>query len=249
MKALVFEPHDDDLVIGMGGTALKMLDKGWEFKTVQMTDGRHGSNVIEPEELVKIRRQEKKDETKYLGIECEFLDYEDGALWEKMQNSSEEAVSDISKILSDYEPDVIFMSARDEGHPDHRATNLLVSKAIQKSEINPLKLSYLVWQLPFLEGENLVNKVIRAEVEEVYDEKLEALRLHESQIEEGRYDEMVENFNNYLGLLYASYEDDSAKSEVLGIQNPDKLKKLEEIEFEDVSELSHGRTTKNIKLE
>jgi LmbE family N-acetylglucosaminyl deacetylase len=246
VKALVFEPHDDDLIIGVGGTALKLMEKDWEFRTVQMTDGRHGSDEIEPEELVEIRREEKEKEIDYLGIECEFLDHEDGALWDEMQENRDEIVSEIREILSEFEPDIVFMPARNEGHPDHRATNLLASRALHSSEIEPLKASYIVWQMPFLEGENLASKVIRTEVEDVFEQKIEALRLHESQIEEGRYDEMVENFNSFLGLLYSSYDDKIGRSEVIGIQNPEKMEKLESLEFEDVSDMSHGRSTENI---
>jgi LmbE family N-acetylglucosaminyl deacetylase len=246
VKALVLEPHDDDLIIGMGGTALKLMKKDWEFRTVQMTDGRHGSDEIEPEKLVEIRREEKEKEIDYLEIECEFLDHEDGALWDEMQKNRDEIVSNIREILSEFEPDIVFMPARNEGHPDHRATNLLASRALHSSEIEPLKASYIVWQMPFLEGENLANKVIRTEVEDVFEQKIEALRLHESQIEEGRYDEMVENFNSFLGLLYSSYDDKIGRSEVIGIQNPEKIEKLESLEFEDVSDMSHGRSTENI---
>jgi LmbE family N-acetylglucosaminyl deacetylase len=249
VKALVFEPHDDDLIIGMGGTALKMIDNGWEFRTVQMTDGRHGSDKIEPEKLVEIRREEKEEEIDYLSIGCDFLNYEDGALWDEMQENREEVVSDIREILSEFEPDIVFMPARNEGHPDHRATNLLASRAVHESSIEPLKASYLVWEMPFLKGENLASKVVRTEVDGVFDQKIEALRLHESQIEEGRYDEMVENFNSFLGLLYSSYEERIGRSEVLGIQNPEKMEKLEGLEFEDVSDMSHGRSTEDIGLE
>lgn len=247
-KALVFEPHDDDLVISMGGTALKLLNQGWEIKTVQLTDGRHGSDQIDPEQLVNIRREEKEDELDFLGIEAEFIGVEDGTLWSEMQEDREEIISRIQRVLSDFQPDVVFMPSREEGHPDHRATNFLASRAIHSSDLEPLKVSYLVWAMPFLEGENLAEQVIRVGVEEEYDDKLEALRLHESQIKEGRYDEMIENFNQYLGLLYSSYDNRKETSEVLGIQNPEKLDKLRSLEFKDVTDLSHGRSTENISI-
>lgn len=249
MKALVFEPHDDDLIIGMGGTVLKMMDNDWEFRTVVMTDGRHGSNKINPEKIVDIRREEKEDEAEYLGIEQDRLEYEDGKLWEEMQQNRKEVVKRVESILDEFRPDVVFMPSRDEGHPDHRATNLLASRAVYKSDIRPLKVSYIVWQMPFLEGENLVEKVIRAGVDDVYDQKLEAVKLHESQVEEGRYDEIIESFNSYLGLIYSSYDERKGKSEVLGVQNPEKIKKLNGIEFEDATRMSHGRSTENIDLE
>jgi LmbE family N-acetylglucosaminyl deacetylase len=248
MNALVLEPHDDDLIIGMGGTALKMIRNGWNFHTIQMTDGRHGSNKIEPGKLVEIRREEKQEEISHLGIECNFLNYEDGKLWDKMQEDREKIVSEIQKILSQFEPDVVFMPAKSECHPDHRATSLLAGRAIYNSDINPLKVSYVVWQMPFTDGENLASKLIMTEIGEVFDQKLEVLRLHKSQINEGRYDEMVKSFNSYLGLLYSSYGDEIDKCEVLGVQNPEKLGRLENLKFEDVSSMSHGRSTEDIHL-
>ena len=247
MKALVFEPHDDDLVIGMGGTALKMIKNSWEFKSVQMTDGRHGSNQIGPEELVDIRHDEKEAELDFLGIECDFLDYEDGSLWDLMQENRKEVVSRLVKLINEFGPDAVFIPARSEGHPDHRATNLLAGRAVHESNIDPLKVSYLVWNLPFLEGDNLAEKIIRIGVEEEYDDKLEAIRKHESQVEEGGYDEMIKHFNQYLGFLYSSYKDKRPASEVLGIQNAEKLDRID-IDYEDVTDLSHGRSTKNISL-
>jgi LmbE family N-acetylglucosaminyl deacetylase len=248
MRALVLEPHDDDLIIGMGGTALKMIRNDWDFRSIQMTDGRHGSNKIEPERLVDIRREEKQREISYLDIECEFLDYEDGRLWNRMQEDREKIVSEIQTTLSQFEPDVVFMPAKSESHPDHKATSLLAGRAIYSSDINPLKVSYVVWQTPFTDGENLANKLIMTEIGEVFDQKLEVLRLHKSQVKEGRYDEMVKSFNSYLGLLYSSYGDEIDKCEVLGVQNPEKLGRLENLKFEDVSNMSHGRSTEDIHL-
>ena len=249
MKALVFEPHDDDLIIGIGATALKLLDSDWDIKSVQMTDGRHGSNKIDPEELVDIRRKEKEKEIDFLGIECEFCDYEDGNLWEIMNERGGEIVSELQEIVEDFKPDVVFMPARDEGHPDHRATNLLADKALDKSGSDCLRVSYIVWNLPFLEGDNLAEKVVRVSVEAEYSQKIEALRLHESQIDEGDYDKIIENFNSYLGHIYSSYDEKKGKSEVLGVQNPEKIDKLNSLEFEDVSSLNHGRSEENIDLE
>jgi len=250
MKALFFEPHDDDLIIGAGGTILQMLDKGWEVKTVQMTDGRHGSTEIDPEELVKIRRKEKEEEIEFLGIACDFLDFEDGSLRELAQNNPEKGVEEIESRLESFEPDVVFMPGLDEGHPDHRGTHLLVSEAIEKTDPDVLKLSYLVWQLPFLEGDNNVEKVLEVEVgEEAYEKKLEGIKIHESQEVEGRYSEMAEHFNSFLGLLYASKGEKGLKrSEVLGVHNPEKIELLEGLEFNDVSELSHGRGSEDISV-
>ncbi|PSH00509.1 MAG: hypothetical protein BRC30_03160 [Nanohaloarchaea archaeon SW_7_46_7] len=250
MKALFFEPHDDDLIIGAGGTVIQMLEQGWEVRTVQMTDCRHGSTEIDPEKLVKIRKEEKEEETEFLGIECSFLDFEDGSLQELAEENPEKALEEIKNHLHDFRPDVVFMPGLDEGHPDHRGTHLLVSQAVDETGLEVLKISYLVWQLPFLEGENRIEKVLEVEVgEEVYEEKLHGIQLHESQEVEGRYSEMAEHFNSYLGLLYSSRGEKGLKrSEVLGVQNPEKMEILEGLDFNDVSELSHGRESEDISV-
>jgi len=250
MKALFFEPHDDDLIIGAGGTVIQMLEEGWEIRTVQMTDCRHGSTEIDPEELVEIRKEEKEEEIEFLGIECDFLDFEDGSLQELAEENPEKALEEIKNRLQDFKPDVVFMPGLDEGHPDHRGTHQLVSKAVDETGLEALKLSYLVWQLPFLEGENRIEKVLEVEVgEEIYEDKLDGIRLHESQEAEGRYSEMAEHFNSYLGLLYSSRGEKGLKrSEVLGVQNPEKMEILEGLDFNDVSELSHGRESEDISV-
>lgn len=251
MKALFFEPHDDDLIIGAGGTVLQMMEAGWEFKTVQITDCRHGSSEIAPEELVEIRRKEKEKELDFLGIECEFLDFEDGTIKNLAEGDPEVILREIREQLEQYSPDIVFMPARDEGHPDHRGTHALVQKAMEETGTEALRISYLVWQLPFLEGDNSVEKVLEVEVdEETYSEKIEGIEIHESQEREGRYSEMAEHFNTYLGLIYSSRGEKGVKrSEVLGVQNPGKLDLLEGLGFNDVSEMSHGREEEDISLD
>lgn len=250
MKALFFEPHDDDLIIGAGGTVLQMMENGWEFKTVQITDCRHGSTEIDPEELMKIRKKEKEKELDFLGIECNFLDFEDGTIADLAEGNPEEVLEEIRTELEEFRPDVVFMPARDEAHPDHRGTHALVQKALDETGLEALKISYLVWQLPFLEGDNRVEKILEVEVDgETYSEKLEGIKIHESQEREGRYSEMAEHFNTYLGLIYASRGDEGMKrSEVLGVQNPEKLDELGGLEFNDVTEMSHGRESEDISV-
>ena len=251
MKALFFEPHDDDLIIGAGGTVLQMMDAGWEFKTIQITDCRHGSSKIKPSDLIEIRREEKEKELDFLDIECEFLNFEDGTIKKLAEEKPEEIVEEIIEQLEKFRPDVVFMPSKDEGHPDHRGTHALVSRALEKTDMNVLKISYIVWQLPFLEGDNSVERVLEVEIdEETYNKKLEGIKLHDSQEREGRYSEIAEHYNSYLGLIHSSPEDTGKKrSEVLGIQNPDRINLLSDLNFSDVTEMSHGREDEDISVE
>jgi LmbE family N-acetylglucosaminyl deacetylase len=62
VKVLCFQPHNDDCIIAIGGTMQKMAKKAWELTYVYITDGRHGSDVIPPEKLARIRRAEAREE-------------------------------------------------------------------------------------------------------------------------------------------------------------------------------------------
>ncbi len=57
MKAVCFQPHNDDCAIAVGGALQKMVRQGWEVTYVYVTDGRHGSDAVPPEKLVEVRKK------------------------------------------------------------------------------------------------------------------------------------------------------------------------------------------------
>ena len=60
-RAVVVNPHDDDGAIALGGTLLRLIARGWKIKFLQLTDGRHGSNVMAPEETKRVRAGEARE--------------------------------------------------------------------------------------------------------------------------------------------------------------------------------------------
>ena len=63
MKILIFQPHNNNAIIGMGGTILKLKEKGTTISYVYMTDGRHGAELIPEEKMIEFRAQEGKDDS------------------------------------------------------------------------------------------------------------------------------------------------------------------------------------------
>lgn len=249
IKALVFEPHDDDLAIGIGGTVIQLLEAGWEVKSILMTDGRHGSEDLSPEELVQIREEEKAAETEYLGIECERLEIEDGTLADRYQGPERpNIVSRIEDLVDEFGPDVVFTPSPAEGHPDHRATTAFARDAIEGA----LEVNYLVWEIPFQEGDpGSIEKVVKVNVDKQYRRKKDAIKLHESQESRGRYSEMANHFNAYCSLLYSTYDErDADRVEVVGFprQDADPETLVKDLDSEDVTSMSHGRKSENIGI-
>lgn len=253
-KALVIEPHDDDLIIGMGGTALQLLQNDWKIRTVQMTDGRHGHNEIPPEELVEIRKQEKEDEIDYLNqnfngsIEWSYLGLEDGNL--NSLNYSRTA-SQISGIIDEFEPDYIFYPSNDEAHPDHRATHEIITASIEQASASPVELYYIVWQIPFHDYPMTnVDSVLKIDIDTVFQDKLDIIEIHESQEEVGGYTDIIANFNRYLASLYKAlgYEAGKQVEAIASSSETGDLDELlEDLEGRVITDFSQGRESEDIR--
>lgn len=204
-SAVVFEPHNDDFIIGMGATGIQLLNVGWNVVSVVMTDGRYGGLIDDPERTANTRVAEKEQESDRLGTKWIDIGYEDQSLatCSSDPDKRNELLSDLSAILRRFDPSIAFVTAPIDGHPDHRATRDLVTSAIEQSQCDTALIEYTVWDVPFFSPEVIdTNQVLLVEVDETFDEKISTIRVHESQLEEYPYDEMVINFNRYLENIY-----------------------------------------------
>lgn len=143
--AIVFAPHQDDEVLGCGGTIIKKKLAGARVKIVFMTDGCKSVPWSgTEEELISVRMAEAIEVATSLGLKAEdvsFLNYTDGLLnlhWA-------EAVCKISGILITEKPQEVFMPYSKDGHGDHTAANQIVRTAVNESGFNITAYEYPVW--------------------------------------------------------------------------------------------------------
>ena len=121
-RFLFIGPHPDDIEIGAGATAAKLVDMGKEVRFLVCIDGRFGTtNAPEGlygDKLVEIRRQEAITSAAKLGVtDVHFLDFKDGGLYEL-----EDLTVAIAKEVGEYKPDIIFAPdpcVTSECHKDH----------------------------------------------------------------------------------------------------------------------------------
>ncbi|MDH5482953.1 MAG: PIG-L family deacetylase [Candidatus Bathyarchaeota archaeon] len=149
-KIIVFAPHPDDETLGCGGTIAKKISEGYEVLVVVITDGRHSfskglgiDSDPAPEEVKEIRRDEVKRATKILGVQEEnlaFLNFVDGTL----EESESEVQEKVINILRENTPLEIYFPYEKDCHPDHRATNRIVSNAVNKLGIEPIDYRYMI---------------------------------------------------------------------------------------------------------
>lgn len=121
-RFLFIGPHPDDIEIGAGATAAKLVDMGKEVRFLVCIDGRFGTGNapegIEGEKLVAVRKQEARNSADKLGVnDVHFLDLKDGGFYEQ-----KDLILGIAKVVGDFQPDVIFAPdpcVTSECHIDH----------------------------------------------------------------------------------------------------------------------------------
>ncbi len=121
-RFLFIGPHPDDIEIGAGATAAKLVDMGKEVRFLVCIDGRFGTGNapegVEGDKLVSLRQQEAKASAAKLGVsEVLFLNLKDGGFYEQ-----KDLILGIAKEVGDFKPDVIFApdpSVTSECHVDH----------------------------------------------------------------------------------------------------------------------------------
>lgn len=115
-------PHPDDIEIGAGATALKLVSMGKQVEYLICTDGRYGDEFASPgttpEQLIEIRKKESITAAAKAGVtDVRFLGFSDGGFYE--QNA---LLSMMAKAVGDFKPEVIFAPDPDvtcECHTDH----------------------------------------------------------------------------------------------------------------------------------
>jgi LmbE family N-acetylglucosaminyl deacetylase len=184
MKAIFFAPHPDDETLACGGTIALKAAGGEDVVVVIMTDGRNSHKMMgieedpSPSELIGIRRRECEKAASILGVKREnllFLGFEDIHLYE----SREAAQARVSKILAAHSPSEVFIPARNEFHPDHISTNLIVSRSLKELGFSPVVNEYNV--VPTIEPRSCI-ETVAVDISDTLGKKKEAIKVYKSQI-------------------------------------------------------------------
>jgi LmbE family N-acetylglucosaminyl deacetylase len=143
--AVVFSPHPDDESLGCGGTILKKKHEGARVALVEMTDGSASTNVIPPEELKTIRKQEVVNAAGILGVNTTyFFEFPDS----KLNQHVAAATDRVLEVLKAESPKEIFIPHHRElprQAPDHLATTNAVLTALRRYSEKVIVWEYPVW--------------------------------------------------------------------------------------------------------
>lgn len=169
---LVFAPHPDDEIFGMGGALALAGNAAIRVEVVIMTDG---GAAGDPDE----RRQESLRAGEVLGIrKYHFWDIPDREI-SKFPISHDT----LHSMLDLLKPQTIFLPGIQEYHPDHRATTGNIWPILKKSDFTGIIWLYEISR----HGE--ANRLI--DITPVLEKKVQAIRCFQSQLSQAGYKDVV----------------------------------------------------------
>lgn len=184
-KVLVFAPHPDDESLGCGGT-LAHLAQHCPVKVVLVTDGSGAGGLPAGSDL--IRQQEFIAALAHLGItDYELLQQPDGAF-----EATAEVMAKIEQILSDYQPNWVFLPSPLDYHRDHVKLSHALSAQCQRAKSVEALLFYEIWAP--LPASHVVD------ISTVVEQKRQALQAHATAMACADYEAAMLGLNRYRGL-------------------------------------------------
>lgn len=181
---LILAPHPDDEVLGCGATIKKLSEEG---NTVFVLVVSRGSKRLYDQTKVEAVRKEALEAHVLLGVtKTFFLDFPAPELdTVPLADISRE----ISKILTEYKINVLYLPHRGDIHNDHRVVfnaGLVAARPVGNCSVTEIyayeTLSETEWAAPF--GDDAFIPTCFVNVENTLEAKMEAMKCFKSQLRE-----------------------------------------------------------------
>lgn len=188
LRIIVFGAHPDDAEFKAGGSAALWAKQGHHVKLVSVTNGDIGHWQMAGGPLAKRRTAEAKAANAKLGSTSQVLDIHDGELLPTLEHRQT-----ICRLIREWRADIVIAHRPWDYHPDHRYVGVLVQDAAFMVTVPffcpdtlPLKNNpvFLYSSDAFLKPYSFRPDVVVA-IDEVFDQKLDAIHELTSQVYEG----------------------------------------------------------------
>lgn len=185
VRVIMIGAHPDDCDLDGGGTAILFASMGCAVKFVSVTNGDAGHQSEGGGALAKRRMGEAREAGKRFGVEYVVLDNHDGEL-----TPSLEIRRQVIREIRSWHADIVISPRPNDYHPDHRYTAVLVQDAAYMVAVPnvapdtpPLQKNpvFLYFQDNF-QRPNPFRPDIAVDITGVFDQKVNAISAHESQM-------------------------------------------------------------------
>ncbi|MDX2253872.1 MAG: PIG-L deacetylase family protein [Nitrospira sp.] len=193
---LIVGAHPDDMEIGMGGTAVKLVESQAVLTSLILTDGGRASNPFgwTEREMATVRRREASRAARTLGVhEVLFCDQPD----DTEEIDTQAVKRKLIELLVQLQPaEVYTLDEEADRHPAHRLAGQLARESILESGIVPPGglWAYEVWG-PLATWDRLEY------IDSVVAKKMLAIAEHQSQVATIPYGEGVLGLNRWRAVF------------------------------------------------
>jgi len=171
---IVFCAHNDDQIIGVGGTIKKYAQEGIKTYTYVFSYGESSHPHMKPDAIAKERAKESFRSAKILGEDIEYFGLRES------QFEEEAELTEIQKIVLEKNPEKIFTHAPDDPHPDHRATYRIVTRALKGIDFKEDVYAFDIWN--YISTQTRMYPKLYIDISKTYRYKVKAFKAHKTQI-------------------------------------------------------------------
>ena len=165
--------HNDDQIIGAGGTIRKYVDEGIAAYTYIFSYGESSHPHLRPEIVSKMRKKESLQGARVLGDQIAYLGLKEGTFMETCNPK------EIEEIIRKHKPLKIFTHAPDDPHPDHIAVFKIVTSVAKKMKYKGEIYSFDIWNIFSLKTRDYPKLFV--DVSKTFSTKVKSLMKHRSQ--------------------------------------------------------------------
>src|SRR5579862_3914692 len=191
LRIIIFGAHPDDAEYRGAGVAMKWAKAGHHVKLVSATNGDIGHWQSAGGPLAQRRKKEVQEVDRQLGVSTEVLDIHDGEILPTLENRRM-----ITRLIREWNADIVIANRPNDYHPDHRYTSILVQDSAYMvtvpfftAGVPPLKRNpVFLYASDRFERPNPFRADVAVGIDDVIEPTLDALLLMESQIQEGGAD-------------------------------------------------------------
>lgn len=196
-KVLIIAVHPDDETLGCGGTLLKHKSKGDEIHWLICTETTPSSDFYKTrkQELEQVSKMYTFDSVYNLELKTMQVD----------EYTMSELISKISKIISDIQPNIIYLPFKGDVHSDHRKIFEAAYSCTKSFRYPFIKKIYMMETLsetefaPGTKEDSFIPNVF-VDISDFMERKIEIMKIFSSEIAEHPFPRSVRNIRA-LGTL------------------------------------------------
>jgi len=189
-RILVISPHPDDEIIGCGGTLIKMVEQGRQVVVVHLLDGCKTLALSDADENMRhtARLKEAEEVSDFIGFSELVLFKID----ESEFSVTDEYVTRLNNLIQRIKPQIIFTPFINDPHPDHQASNEILSRVLTVNRCNLTDLIIIGYECWSIIPAGTVSTISNE-----FDRKIEALMKYKIAMRVVDYVHFCEKLNAY----------------------------------------------------